>query len=224
MTEHNSELSNKPLESKQYISDNSALVFYRQIITSSATWGVKDIEKNRDKMIGEFLKAFPLPDKYKNNNWEEKVSNLNHCVKSLYNLATEDLSHSKPQSLILEDGDLKYTVSNWREVFLYFLNHLYDNYNDKFQKIRDNQIELLGGTVLVIITKKEFDALQGVEEDNKNNQSRYRSLSSISNNLRNPDKDETYIHVNFTAKHCVNRMVKIAVFLDIDTDSISIEF
>jgi hypothetical protein len=133
-------MGNRDFADKKKELEKSSII-YRNDIINEDTWTEVEIIRHREKMIADFLEAFPVPNEMKeSNNYPENDTTDNLITPFL----ADDLTNTKPK-IILINGEER-SVNHWKDVLLYVMRKIFlenetniktwnENYSDETDKI-----------------------------------------------------------------------------------------
>ncbi len=203
LTEFNSEMGNKPFEEKKKKLSNSSLN-YRLGITSKHIWNEKSIIEHQEDMIDYFLKTFPLPSDFKdNNNWNTQTVE-NTLFSPLDADAGGIAEGNKPIELLINNDVIK--IKTWQDVFIRFLKYIKECEEYEFDFILDNQTLLFGRDEIIV----KWNILQEIIDKNIDLSSRYKTFDGkVWDKVKDLNKDLFFIHINISSNTCMSRIGNI---------------
>lgn len=207
LTEFNSEIGNKTFsEKKQKLTESS--LHYRLDILNCSQWNENSILQHQNKMINDFLGTFSLPEEYQNrSNWNT-AENINMIEMQEFSPLDEEAKEyaegNKPKSIKVFNELIK--VVTWQDVQLAFLNELYKNNEFDFQFIIDNQREIFGRENAIV----SWSYFKEMIENNSDYSTKYKTLDGYLWNRKNKiEADTLFVHINISARACMNRIANI---------------
>ncbi len=218
LTEFNTEMGNKSfVEKKQKLTESS--LNYRLAILNCDNWNEVGLIQHRDKMIGDFLSTFSLPDEYRTkSNWNMKGLDQDIAEFSpLDDDAGEYAEGRKPSNLRIDDKNIK--VDSWQAVFLGFLRYLCEDKKPCFQTVLENKGQLFSKDMVLV----NWYELSDFMEENPDLATKYKTLDGKTyDKVANLEIDLLFVHVNISAKECMKRIGSIMEKLTMNADSVTI--
>ena len=210
LTEFNSEIGNKPFSEKKLKLKTSSL-HYRLAVIEKNTWNEASIFAHQKKMIDWFLSTFPLPDNYKEkSNWNTKV-NENSVFSPVDSDSSDFAEGNKPEELIILGTVIK--VKTWQDVFISFINYLFEKKNFDFEFVIENQYELFGREETIL----KWEKLEKLIENSSDVLNRYKSFDGrVHNKFKELSPNELFIHINISASSCMARISNVMNKLNMD--------
>ena len=203
LTEFNSEIGNKPFEEKKKKLSNSSLN-YRLGITSKYIWNEKSIIEHQEDMVDYFLKTFPLPSEFKdNNNWNTQTVE-NTLFSPLDADAGGIAEGNKPIELLIDSDVIK--VKTWQDVFIRFVKYIKECEDYEFDFILDNQTLLFGRDEIIV----KWNILQEIIDKNIDLSNRYKTFDGkVWDKVKDLSEDLFFIHINISSNTCMSRIGNI---------------
>ena len=216
LTEFNSEIGNKPFEEKKKKLSTSSLN-YRLGITSKHIWNEKSIIEHQEDMVDYFLKTFPLPLEFKdNNNWNSQTVE-NTLFSPLDTDAGGIAEGNKPIELIINNDVIK--VKTWQDVFIRFLKYIKGSESYDFDFILDNQTLLFGRDETIV----KWNILKEVIDKNVDLSNRYKTFDGkVWDKVKELSEDLFFIHINISSSTCMSRIGNIMDKFNISDNSVQI--
>jgi hypothetical protein len=173
-------------------------------------------------MINDFLGTFSLPEEYQNrSNWNT-TENINMIEMQEFSPLDEEAKEyaegNKPKSIKVFNELIK--VVTWQDVQLAFLNELYKNNEFDFQFIIDNQREIFGRENAIV----SWSYFKEMIENNSDYSTKYKTLDGYLWNRKNKiEADTLFVHINISARACMNRIANIMNRFYISPDLVKIQ-
>lgn len=216
LTEFNSEIGNRSFEFKKNKISTSSLS-YRLDIINKEVWNENSIIEHQNVMINRFLETFNLPIEYKEReNWNSNIKESTEF--SPLEIEPSEIAGEKPSMFIIEGK--AYKVKTWQDVFLKFIQYIYDNPNYDFGVLLDYQQELFKNENTII----KWQKLEKMVDENIDVTNRYKTFDGkIWSEIKEMSDDMYFAHINISALTCINRIANVMNKFNIQESSVKIQ-
>ncbi len=216
LTEFNSEIGNRSFEFKKNKISTSSLS-YRLDIINKEVWNENSIIEHQNVMINRFLETFNLPIEYKEReNWNSNIKESTEF--SPLEIEPSEIAGEKPSMFIIEGK--AYKVKTWQDVFLKFIQYIYDNPNYDFGVLLDYQQELFKNENTII----KWQKLEKMVDENIDVTNRYKTFDGkIWSEIKEMSDDMYFAHINISALTCINRIANVMNKFNIQESSVKIK-
>ena len=218
LTEFNGEMGNKPFNEKQEMLKNSNLNFRIEILEKEK-WSETEIRSHQQKMINDFLNTFYLPPEYRYvSNYVLQEEQKFDDFSPLDDEAGDIAKSHKPQSIVIYGQVIK--TNNWQDVFITFLKFIRDCEKFDLEIVVENQREIFNRYDAII---NGYELKQKIYYD-KDFENRYKSFDGLlASKISVLNNSDLFIHINISAKQCIERIASIMNKFSMLDDSVKIK-